>query len=301
MEVDEDSSILWQWRSIDHIEEFGLSESAKNSMYRASTLPVDYDGLHSTMHSKDPNDYLHCNSVSYLGPNRWYDGGDQRFHPENIIWDSRDTNIIAIIGRESGELTWKLGPDYTGAECREFGQIIGQHHAHIIPRGLPGEGNLLVFDNGGFAGYGDPNPGAPIGQYNAVRPYSRVLEIDPVTLELKWEYSARTAGHMYHHHYVFYSPYVSSAQRLPNGNTLICEVIAGASSKLHPITRLFGSMFCHQAFRRTTRIGPTEFPTTGCRSSTNRRSYRLNLRIRPRSILIHRADALVSMIRTNLQ
>ena len=27
----------------------------------------------------------------------------------------------------------------------------------------------------------------------------------------------------YHHHYVFYSPYVSSAQRLPNGNTLICE------------------------------------------------------------------------------
>ena len=63
----------------------------------------------------------------------------------------------------------------------------------------------------------------PDGQYNAVRPYSRVLEIDPITFELKWEYSAKTAGYGYHHHYVFYSPYVSSAQRLPNGNTLICE------------------------------------------------------------------------------
>ena len=135
----------------------------------------------------------------------------------------KHTHIIAIISHKTGGFVWKLGQDYTRPECREFGQIIGQHHAHIIPRGLPGEGNLLVFDNGGFAGYGVPNPGAPIGEYDAVRPYSRVLEIDPITFELKWEYSARTAGYGYHHHYVFYSPFVSSAQRLPNGNTLICE------------------------------------------------------------------------------
>ena len=74
---------------------------------------------------------------------------------------------------------------------------------------------------------------APIGEYNAVRPYSRVLEIDPITLKLKWEYSARTAGYGYHHHYVFYSPFVSSAQRLPNGNTLICE---GDSLRVFEVT-----------------------------------------------------------------
>ena len=233
IEVDESGAILWQWRSVDHIAGIGLSEAAKNCMYRASILPKEYDGLHSPMHSKDPYDWLHSNSASYVGPNHWYDNGDQRFHPQNIIWDSRDTNIIAIISRKTGEFTWKLGPDYTRPECRDFGQIIGQHHAHIIPRGLPGEGNLLVFDNGGFAGYGEPNPGAPIGEYNAVRPYSRVLEIDPITLELKWEYSARTAGYGYHHHYVFYSPFVSSAQRLPNGNTLICE---GDSLRVFEVT-----------------------------------------------------------------
>lgn len=202
-------------------------------MYRASILEKEYDGLHSPQHSKDPYDWLHSNSVSYVGENRWYDNGDERFHPQNVIFDSRDTNIIAIISRETGAFTWKIGPDYSQPECREFGQIIGQHHAHIVPRGLPGEGNLLVFDNGGFAGYGVPNPGAPIGEYDAVRPYSRVLEIDPITLELKWEYSARTAGLGYHFHYFFYSPFISSAQRLENGNTLICE---GDSSRIFEVT-----------------------------------------------------------------
>jgi hypothetical protein len=34
-------------------------------------------------------------------------------------------------------------------ELRAIGQVIGQHNPHIIPEGLPGAGNLLVFDNGG--------------------------------------------------------------------------------------------------------------------------------------------------------
>ena len=31
----------------------------------------------------------------------------------------------------------------------------------MIPRGLPGEGNILIYDNGGWAGYYAPNPGSP--------------------------------------------------------------------------------------------------------------------------------------------
>ncbi len=87
-----------------------------------------------------------------------------------------------------------------------MGQIIGQHHAHMIPRGLPGEGNILLFDNGGFAGYGAPNPGAPTGFNNALRDYSRVLEFDPVSLEVVWKYSPVEAGflaHMDNHNYIY--------------------------------------------------------------------------------------------------
>ena len=45
----------------------------------------------------------------------------------------------------------------------------------MIPRGLPGEGNILIYDNGGWAGYYAPNPGSPTGIRGALRDYSRVL------------------------------------------------------------------------------------------------------------------------------
>lgn len=206
LEVSWGGEIVWEWRSSDHFNEMGFSEAAKNAMYRHGA-------------QRDTFDWLHSNSISYLGPNKWYDEGDKRFHPNNIIWGGRNTNTIAIIDKETHEFVWRVGPDYTASpELQKLGQIIGQHHAHMIPKGLPGEGNILVFDNGGFAGYGVPNPMSPTGVNNAVRPYSRVVELNPVTLEICWEYSADRRCH-----YCFYSPAWSSAQRLPNGNTLICE------------------------------------------------------------------------------
>ena len=94
----------------------------------------------------------------------------------------------------------------------------------MIPKGLPGEGNLLVFDNGGEGGYGNPNPSAPTGNNNAHRDYSRVLEFDPITLEIIWQYTPLEAGNLlFTDASKFYSSYISSAQRLPNGNTLITE------------------------------------------------------------------------------
>jgi hypothetical protein len=118
---------------------------------------------------------------------------------------------------------WRIGPDYdTTPELRELGWIIGQHHAHMIPQGLPGAGNILVFDNGGWAGYGLPNPGSPKGHNNALRDYTRILEFDPITLEIVWQFSPVEMGFEKPvNAYKFYSPFISSVQRLPNGNTMI--------------------------------------------------------------------------------
>ena len=78
--------------------------------------------------------------------------GDERFHPDNIIFDARNANILGIISKATGEVVWRLGPDFNESEAtRKLGWIIGQHHLHMIPKGLPGEGDLLVFDNGGKA------------------------------------------------------------------------------------------------------------------------------------------------------
>ncbi len=83
----------------------------------------------------------------------------------------------------------------------------------MIPQGLPGEGNILVFDNGGIAGY-------PF----LLRFNSRILEFDPITLDLVWKYENPS----------FFSFYISSAQRLPNGNTLIDEGSVGRIFEVNP-------------------------------------------------------------------
>ncbi len=219
IEVSWDGQILWDWLASDHVDELGFDEQARNTIHRFPNWGEN----------RKSADWLHVNAASYVGPNRWYDQGDQRFHPDNVLVSLREANIIAIIERKSGGVVWRMGPDYRVSKpLSDVGQIIGQHQLHIIPVGLPGAGNLLVFDNGGAAGYGAPSPGAPTGRQAAGRFHSRVLEINPVTFEKVWEYAL--SGN---ERFKFFSHYVSSAQRLPNGNTLVTE---GAIGRLFELT-----------------------------------------------------------------
>ncbi len=218
LEVTWDGDITWEWLASDHIDEFGFSGEARNTIYR-------YPGWSE---ARGTADWMHINAMAYVGPNHWYDEGDERFHPENVMWSSRQSNIIAIVDRD-GDVVWKMGPDYRDDPAlARLGQVVGQHQPHIIPTGLPGAGNLLVFDNGGAAGYGAPNLSAPTGRGTVRRLGSRVLEVNPVTFEKVWEYSIAGQERV-----TFFSQYISSAQRLPNGNTLINE---GAIGRMFEVT-----------------------------------------------------------------
>lgn len=229
IEVDWEGNIVWEWHVNKHFNELGFSEAAKNVLFRNPNNHPNGGGQ---------ADWMHINSMSLLGPNKWYDAGDERFHPDNIIWDAREANILAIISKETGKIVWKIGPDFTETkELRAMGQIIGQHHVHMIPQGLPGEGNILIFDNGGWAGYGFPDRMSKDGTKTDKRDHSRILEIDPTTLQVVWEYTGFAMGGTGMSNLVantkFYSQLVSSAQRLPNGNTMITE---GCCCRLFEVT-----------------------------------------------------------------
>jgi hypothetical protein len=217
-EVNPKGEVVWKWAAFEHLDEFGFSpESLK--LLKESLSRGD---------ASIPFDYLHFNNLSVVGPNKWYDQGDQRFHPDNLLFDSREANVIGIIDKKSGKIVWRIGPDYPSsigqtAVPRPVDQISGQHDAHIIEKGLPGAGNLLVFDNQGQAGY----PPANIG----TQPRSRVLEINPVTNEIVWQYTGADSGRPA---FTFYSSYISSARRLPNGNTLITEGMNGRIFQVTP-------------------------------------------------------------------
>ena len=229
IEIDREGNILWEWHMLDHFNEFGLDETAKNAMFRNP----------NTQHAgpEGQGDIFHVNCASYLGPNHWFDEGDERFNPENIIMDSREANIMWIVSHETGEIVWRVGPDFTKTpELRMFGTIVGPHHTHMIPKGLPGEGHVMVYDNGGWAGYGAPNQFSKTGVKVTRRDYSRIVEFDPTTLEIVWEYDGEPHvmdGDFNFNANYHYSPLTSDAQRLPNGNTLICE---GCSATIREVT-----------------------------------------------------------------
>jgi len=178
---------------------------------------------------------LRVNSMSTLGDNIWYSINPinySYFNPQNIIICTRNTNSIAIICKETGDIVWRIGPDYSKKTNygNKLGQLIGPHHAHMIPKGLPGEGNILVFDNGGLAGYGY------FGMPGNFRLWSRVIEFNPVNFDIVWQYLHIRFNWWFPRmgeKHRFFSYYISSAQRLPNGNTLITE---GANGRVFEIT-----------------------------------------------------------------
>ena len=210
IELDAAGEVAWEWRAGDHVGEFGLTPPMRAAIRRLA--------------QRDGYDWFHINSAAWLGPNKWFEAGDPRFDPRNVVISSRQASLIAIVARD-GHVVWRLGPDSTASpEAAALGQLIGQHNVTMIPKGLPGAGNLLLFDNGGAAGYGDPSPISPKGDTIYQRATSRVLEIDPVTLSLVWSYAAPD----------FYSFNISGAQRLANGNTLITE---GTTGRVFEVTR----------------------------------------------------------------
>jgi hypothetical protein len=224
--VDYQGKVIWEWLASDHVEEMGFSLEARNTMYHYPNYVM------SNSPGVVGGDWIHLNTAGWLGPNKWFDKGDKRFDPENIMFDGRQTDTTGIIDHTTGKVVWQLGPDYESTkELRDIGTTVGQHHCHMIPKGLPGEGNILIFDNGGMAGFGAPNPSAPYGLNNVRRDYSRIIEVDPVKMEIVWEYSANKGGSR--DLCKFYSDYVSSCQRLPNGNTLIDE---GSDGRMFEVT-----------------------------------------------------------------
>jgi len=110
----------------------------------------------------------------------------------DVLISSRHTDSIYIIDKATGDVKWRWGR----------GKIALQHDATMLDNG-----NILLFDNGahreGFA----PN-------------YSRAVEVNPSTNKVVWEYKSDPPSD-------FYSTIMGGCQRLPNGNTLICEAFMG--------------------------------------------------------------------------
>ena len=107
---------------------------------------------------------------------------------DRVLFSFRNISTVGIIDKTSGEIVWELG----------YETLAQQHDPNILPNG-----NVLIFDNGSH-------------RRDAGLPFSRIIEVNPATNEIVWEYTDNPA-------YNFFSAYISGARRLPNGNSLITE------------------------------------------------------------------------------
>lgn len=187
IEITRDKRLVWQWRGEEHLAEL-----------RELLSPEAWDFVWRRTQGQFSFDWAHNNTCQIIPPNATYEkekagGGPVRFKPGNIVFSYRSVDVIGVIDRETGKIVWAWGP----------GVLDGQHKPHMLP-----SGNILIFDNG------------------TLRGYSRVIELNPLTEQIEWEYTAEPKEN-------FLSKYISGAQRLPNGNTLICE---GGKAHLFEVT-----------------------------------------------------------------
>jgi Arylsulfotransferase (ASST) len=130
----------------------------------------------------------------------WTHGNTVAETPDgHLVVSFRNISTVVMIERATGQIVWELGSP-----------PLAQQHD---PRPLP-DGNILVFDNGTHR-RDDPAP------------FSRVIEVEPRTRAIVWEYSDQSL-------FEFFSPYISGAQRLANGNTLVCE---GCDGRIFEVTQ----------------------------------------------------------------
>jgi len=268
VEIDMDGNIVWEWWFFDHVVQ-DIDPTKANYVGDGNTI-ADYPGKIDLNLPGRPvkRDWLHCNSLDY-NPDL-----DQivinSVQGEFYVIDHGSTFLvgdpagsIALAATDAGDFLYRFGDPARYAEgdppsiledwtesTSGHKQIGGAHDIQWIDSGLPGVGNFLVFNNGQYLAERTPqsyiveiNPfldanGVNTGHY--VPPpdagYTTQVLTDPqntgkqpreISNQVVWTYGSESNLTMFSH-------IDSGAQRLPNGNTLICSDTEGHFLEVTP-------------------------------------------------------------------
>ncbi|MCC6678117.1 MAG: aryl-sulfate sulfotransferase [Phycisphaerales bacterium] len=201
--------VVWTWHVWDHlVQDF---DAAKPNYAPPGSRPgrvnINYTG------GPVQQDWLHINAVDY---DRQLDQIILSVHNFDEVW------IISHAPGSSGDLLYRWGnPAAYGLGAAADQRLFGQHNAQWIRGGLPGAGRLLIYNNG---------LGRPSGAYSSIEELVPPIKPDgtyarmpgqpfgPAAPDWLCDSASGTP---------FYSSNISGAQRLPNGNTLVCVGATG--------------------------------------------------------------------------
>ena len=256
--------IVWEWHVWDHlIQDY---DSSKNNYGVVADHPelidINYEGSIIGV-----VDYNHINSIDY---NEKFDQILLSSYTQNEIWiiDHSTTTEEAAGhtgGRyeKGGDLLYRWGnPQAYRARTADDQKFFSQHDARWIKTGYPGEGNILVFNNGflrpgpDFSSVVELVPPVDSNGNYYLEPGEAYGPKDPV-----WIYTADSPTD-------FYAYTISGSERLPNGNTLICDGNHGIFFQVTPdkeivwrYVNLFPDLVRIEVFK--TKFYPLDYPGLG--------------------------------------
>jgi hypothetical protein len=250
--------IVWEWHPFDHlIQDFDDKQANHGDVaahpelidlnFGESTIAamvakpeeleklraIGYVGAAGRRAARPQTDWLHVNSVAY---NAEHDQIMMSVFEFSEIWViDHSTKKAEAAGHsggkygKGGDLLYRWGnPRSYRAGAVKDQQLFGQHNAHWIARGRPGEGHVLAFNNGmrrtGGAYSTVDEIVLPVdakGNYEQTK--GKAFGPDKAV----WSYAAPKKTD-------FYAPFISGAQRLGNGDTLICSGTNGTVFEVTP-------------------------------------------------------------------
>jgi hypothetical protein len=239
--------VVWEWHAWDHlVQEFDEKKDNHGDVaahperidinFGDSTIAamvakpeeleklkaIGYVGGAGRRGARPQTDWLHLNAIDY---NPDLDQIMLSVFEFSELWViDHSTKTAEAAGHEGGksgkggDLLYRWGnPRAYRAGAVKDQRLFGQHNAHWIAKGLPGEGHVLVFNNGmkrtGGAYSTVDEIVLPVddkGRYDLAK--GKAFAPDKAV----WSYAAEKKTD-------FYAPFISGAQRLPNGDTLVCS------------------------------------------------------------------------------
>jgi arylsulfate sulfotransferase len=203
VEFERDGTIVHEYRLMDILDPYRITHASMNPGFWPDHYEPKVDDLEAT----PLRDWAHVNAIVY---------DDQ---DDSYIVSARRQDAVLKIARETGELMWILGPPdnwkepWSARRLQPAGDLQWQYRQHGSV--LTGDGNILLYDNGGRRA-GAYKEGLPLEEM-----YSRVVEFavdeETMSVEQVWTYDGRPDD-------TFYSGFLSDADWLPvTGNVLITD------------------------------------------------------------------------------
>ncbi len=218
--------IVWEWHVWDHLVQERDSRKANHGVVaeHPERVDVNCNGRPS------PAFWNHMNSIAH---NAKLDQVLLSVRGCNEVWViDHSTTAAEAAGRSGGkggrggDLLYRWGnPAAYGRGTDRDRQFFEQHDARWIPEGSPGAGNILVFNNGLDRGYSSVEEITPLIDAAGTYRLTGNGAYGPSTPT--WRYTAENRSD-------FFSSEISGAQRLPNGNTLVCAGVLGTFIEVTP-------------------------------------------------------------------